>query len=157
MVGRVRSVLTRPQSPARPARTPGRWLLLVGLIAFGVALGTYVIYMVGHAKNYTLDPVDFAVYRSGGLIVRHLRPYYDQHLASPLYDWVGYGQLHLPFTYHPFASLTFAVISFVPYQLTLKLSIAVNLISLLAVAWFTLGGLGYRRLVIRAGATLLGT
>ena len=157
MVGRVRSVLTRPQSPARPARTPGRWLLLVGLIAFGVALGTYVIYMVGHAKNYTLDPVDFAVYRSGGLIVRHLRPYYNPHLASPLYDWVGYGQLHLPFTYTPFAGLAFAIISFVPYQLSLKLSVAVNLISLLAVVWFTLGGLGYRRLAVRAGATLLGT
>jgi alpha-1,2-mannosyltransferase len=153
----VRSVLTRPQSPARPAHAPGRWLLLAGLIAFVVALGSYVIYMVGHAKGYTLDPVDFAVYRSGGLIVRHIRPYYDPHLASPLYDWVGYGKLHLPFTYTPFASLVFALVSFVPYQLSLKLSVAVNLISLLAVVWFTLGGLGYRRLVIRAGATLLGT
>jgi alpha-1,2-mannosyltransferase len=157
MVGQVRSVLTRPQSPARPAHVPGRWLLVAGLIAFAVALGSYVIYMVGHAKGYTLDPVDFAVYRSGGLIVRHVRPYYDPHLASPLYDWVGYGKLHLPFTYTPFAGLAFAVVSFVPYQLSLKLSVAVNLISLLAVVWFTLGGLGYRRLVIRAGATLLGT
>ena len=155
MVGQVRSVLTRPRSPARPAGAPGRWLLLAGVIAFGVALGSYVIYMVGHAKNYTIDPVDLAVYRSGGLIVRHLRPYYDPHLASPLYDWVGYGKLHLPFTYTPFAGLAFAIISFVPYQLTLKLSIAVNLVSLLAVAWFTLGGLGYRRLVVRVGATLL--
>ncbi len=157
MVGQVRSVLTRPQSPARPASVPGRWLLLAGLIAFGVALGSYVIYMVGHAKGYTLDPVDFAVYRSGGLIVRHLRPYYDPHLASPLYEWVGYGKLHLPFTYTPFAGLTFALVSFAPYALSLKLSVAVNLIALLAVAWFTLGGLGYRRIVIRAGATLLGT
>src|SRR5580658_10925798 len=157
MVGEVRSVLTRPQSPARPASVPGRWLLLVGLIAFGVALGSYVIYMVGHAKGYTLDPVDFAVYRSGGLIVRHIRPYYNPRLASPLYDWVGYGKLHLPFTYTPFASLVFALVSFFPYQLSLKLSVAVNLISLLAVVWFTLGGLGYRRLTIRAGATLLGT
>jgi alpha-1,2-mannosyltransferase len=157
MVGQVRSVLTRPQSLARPAHARGLWLLLAGLIAFGVALGSYVIYMVGHAKGYTLDPVDFAVYRSGGLIVRHIRPYYDPHLASPLYDWVGYGKLHLPFTYTPFAGLVFAIVSFVPYQLSLKLSVAVNLISLLAVVWFTLGGLGYRRLVIRAGATLLGT
>ena len=101
MVGQVRSVLTRPQSPARPASARGRWLLLAGLIAFAVALGSYVIYMVGHAKGYTLDPVDYAVYRSGGLIVRHIRPYYDPHLASPLYDWVGYGKLHLPFTYTP--------------------------------------------------------
>ena len=156
MVGQVRSVLTRPQSPARPASAPGRWLLLAGLVAFGVALGGYVIYMVGHAKGYTMDPVDLAVYRSGGLIVRHIRPYYDPHLAAPLYDWVGYGKLHLPFTYTPFAAVAFALISFVPYQLSLKLSIAVDLVALLAVVWFTLGGLGYRRLTIRAGATLLG-
>src|SRR6516164_3385470 len=157
MVGQVRSVLSRPQSPARHENAPGRWLLLAaGLVAFGVALGGYVIYMVGHAKSYTMDPVDLAVYRSGGLIVRHIRPYYDPHLAAPLYDWVGYGKLHLPFTYTPFAAVAFALISFVPYQLSLKLSIAVDLVALLAAVWFTLSGLGYRRLTIRAGATLLG-
>jgi alpha-1,2-mannosyltransferase len=156
MVGQVRPVLTRPQSAARHDDAPGRWLLLAGLVAFGVALGGYVIYMVGHPKGYTMDPVDLAVYRSGGLIVRHIRPYYDPHLAAPLYDWVGYGKLHLPFTYTPFAAVSFALISFVPYQLSLKLSVAVDLIALLAAVWFTLGGLGYRRLTIRAGATLLG-
>jgi alpha-1,2-mannosyltransferase len=156
MVGQVRSVLTRPQSPARPARAPGRRLLLAGLAAFAVALGGYVLYMVGHAKGYTMDPVDLAVYRSGGLIVRHIQPYYDPHLAAPLYDWAGYGKLHLPFTYTPFAAVVFALISFVPYQLSLKLSVAVDLTALLATVWFTVGGLGYRRLTIRAGATLLG-
>jgi alpha-1,2-mannosyltransferase len=156
MVGQVRSVLSRPESPARHENAPGWWLLLAGLIVFGLALGGYVVYMVGHAKGYTMDPVDLAVYRSGGLIVRHIRPYYDPHLAAPLYDWAGYGKLHLPFTYTPFAAVAFALISFVPYQLSLKLSIAVDLVALLAVVWFTLGGLGYRRLTIRAGATLLG-
>ena len=155
MVGRVRSVLTRPQSSARHDNAPGRWLLLAGLAVFGVALGGYVIYMVGHAKAYTMDPVDLAVYRSGGLIVRHIRPYYDPHLAAPLYDWAGYGNLHLPFTYPPFSAVAFALISFVPYQLSLKLSVAVDLVALLAAVWFTLGGLGYRRLTVRAGATLL--
>src|ERR1700726_704742 len=111
MVGRVRSVLTRPRSPARPASASGRWLLLVGLIAFGVALGGYVIYMGGHAKNYTLDPVDFAGDQAGGLIVRPLHPYYSPPLARPLYDWVGYGQPPLPFTYTPFAGLAFAIVS----------------------------------------------
>ena len=154
MVGEVRSVLTRRQSGPGSQRA-GRWLLLAGLAAFGVALGGYVIYMVGHAKGYTMDPVDLAVYRSGGLIVRHIRPYYDPRLASPLYNWVGYGSLHLPFTYPPFAAVAFALISFVPYQLSLKLSVAVDLVSLLAAVWFTLGGLGYRRLPVRAGATLL--
>ncbi len=156
MVGQVRSVLSRPQSPTRHESLRGRWLLLAGLLAFGVALGGYVIYMVGHPKGYTMDPVDLAVYRSGGLIVRHIRPYYDPHLAAPLYDWAGYGKLHLPFTYTPFAAVSFALISFVPYQLSLKLSVAVDLVALLAAVWFTLGGLGYRRLTTRAGATLLG-
>jgi alpha-1,2-mannosyltransferase len=157
MVGQVRSVLSRPQSPTRHDNALGQWLLLLGgLIVFGVALGGYVIYMVGHPKGYTMDPVDLAVYRSGGLIVRHLQPYYNPHLAAPLYDWVGYGKLHLPFTYTPFAAVAFALISFVPYQLSLKLSVAVDLVALLAAVWFTLGGLGYRRLTIRAGATLLG-
>ena len=111
MVGQVRSVLSRPQSPARHENPPGRWLLLLaGVVVFGVALGGYVIYMVGHPKGYTMDPVDLAVYRSGGLIVRHIRPYYDPHLAAPLYDWVGYGNLHLPFTYTPFAAVAFALI-----------------------------------------------
>ena len=158
MVGQVRSVLTRPQSASRHDNAPGGWLLLLaGLVAFGVALGGYVIYMVGHPKGYTMDPVDLAVYRAGGLIVRHIQPYYDPRLAAPLYDWVGYGKLHLPFTYTPFAAVAFALISFVPYQLSLKLSVAVDLVALLAAVWFTLGGLGYRRqTVVRAGATLLG-
>src|SRR5260370_22063615 len=38
MVGEVRSVLTRPQAPARDDKTPGTWLLLAGVTAFAVAL-----------------------------------------------------------------------------------------------------------------------
>jgi alpha-1,2-mannosyltransferase len=155
-VGQVRSVLTRTKAPSGEQEKPRRWLLLVGLGAFGVALGLYVIYTVSHPKDFTMDPVDLAVYRSGGLIVRHVTPLYNSHLAAPLYDWIGYGKLHLPFTYTPFAAVAFALISFVPYQLSLKLSVAVDLVALPAAVWFTLGGLGYRRLTIRAGATLLG-
>jgi alpha-1,2-mannosyltransferase len=152
----VRSVLTRPQAPAGDQKKPGRWLLLVGLGAFAVALGLYVIYTVIHPKSFTMDPVDLAVYRSGGLIVRHVRPLYNPHLAAPLYDWVGYSSLHLPFTYPPFAAIAFAVISFVPWWLSQQLSVAVDIVALLAALWFTLGGLGYRRDSIRLGATLLG-
>ena len=157
MVGEVRSVLTRPQAPAGAAKTPGIWLLVTGAAAFAVALGGWVTYAVIHPKNYTLDPVDLAVYRSGGLIVRHVAPLYDPHLAAPLYDWVGYGKLHLPFTYTPFAAISFAPVSVVPWLLAQKLSLAVNIIALLAALWFTLGGLGYRRdKMVRLGATLLG-
>ena len=157
MVGEVRSVLTPVKTPAGEQGKRGYWLLLAGLGAFAVALGLYVIYMVIHPKDYTMDPVDLAVYRSGGLIVRHVRPLYNPHLAAPLYDWIGYGELHLPFTYTPFAAIAFALISFVSWSLSLKLSMAVDIISLLAALWFTLGGLGYRRGTTRLGATLLGT
>ena len=152
----MRSVLTRPQAPAGEHGTPGRWLLPAGLGAFAVALGLYVIYMVIHPKSFTMDPVDLAVYRSGGLIVRHVRPLYDPHLAAPLYDWAGYGKLHLPFTYTPFAAIAFAVISFAPWWLSQQLSVAVDILALLTALWLTLGGLGYPNNKKRAGITLLG-
>src|SRR5215472_3504875 len=155
-VGEVRSVLTRPRTPAGDQEKPRRWLLLVGLVAFAVALGLYVAYTVIHPKSFTMDPVDLAVYRSGGLIVRHVRPLYDPRLAAPLYDWVGYGKLHLPFTYTPFAAISFAVISFVPWWLSQQLSVAVDIVALLAALWFTLGGLGYRKDLTRLAVTLLG-
>src|SRR5579864_8534598 len=146
MVGEVRSVLTRTKAPSGEQGKPASRLLLAGLGAFALALGLYVIYTVIHPKIFTMDPVDLAVYRSGGLIVRHVRPLYNPHLAAPLYDWIGYGKLHLPFTYTPFAAIAFALVSFVPYALSLKLSVAVDLVSVLAAIWFTLGGLGYRRI-----------
>jgi alpha-1,2-mannosyltransferase len=152
----VRSVLTRPQAPGGETKPSASRLLLAGFVAFAVALGGYVIYAIIHPKSFTLDPVDLAVYRSGGLIVRHVAPLYNPHLAAPLYDWVGYGKLHLPFTYTPFAAIAFALISFVPWWLSQQLSVAVDIVALLAALWFTLGGLGYRRGKVRLGATLLG-
>jgi alpha-1,2-mannosyltransferase len=161
-------VLTGPRTPARrnqgsqgsqasEGKRHGTALLLTGLAAFAVALGGWVIYAVIHPKSFTMDPVDLAVYRSGGLIVRHISPLYNPHLAAPLYDWVGYGKLHLPFTYTPFAAIAFALISFVPWWLSQPLALAVDIIALLAALWFTLGGLGYRKDKVRLAATLLGT
>src|ERR1700690_3343201 len=155
-VGEVRSVLTRPQAPAGEAKTPGRWLLLAGAAAFVVALGGYLLYAATHAKSFIMDPVDLAVYRSGGLIVRHISPLYNPHLAAPLYDWVGYGKLHLAFTYTPFAALAFSLISFASWPLSQTISLIVNIVALVAAVWFTFGGLGYRKDKIRLGATLLG-
>jgi alpha-1,2-mannosyltransferase len=143
-------------SPEVRSAGPGRRLLAAGLAAFAVALGCYVIYTVIHPKSFTMDPVDLAVYRSGGLIVRHVGPLYDPRLAAPLYDWVGYGKLHLPFTYTPFAAVSFALISFIPWWLCQQLSVAADIVALLAALWFTLGGLGYRRDASRLGLTLLG-
>src|SRR5258708_39146421 len=156
MVGEVRSVLTRPQAPNRDNKAPGTRLLRFGAAGFALALGCYVIYTVIHPKSFTMNPVDLAVYRSGGLIVRHVGPLYNPHLAAPLYDWIGYGRLHLPFTYTPFAAIAFAVISFVPWWLSQQLSVAVDILALLTALWLTLGGLGYRKDKTRLAVNLLG-
>ena len=130
-------------------------LAMAGVIAFAVILASYLAYLATHPYGWTLDPVDLGVYRSGGLIVRHIRPWYDPHLAAPLYDWPGYGGLHLKFTYTPFAAVAFALVSLVPWRVLPGISVAVNVAALLAALWFTFGGLGYRRSLTRLGATLL--
>ena len=130
-------------------------LAIAGIIAFAVILGSYLTYLAVHPYYWTLDPVNLGVYRSGGLIVRHVRPWYNPHLATPLYSWPGYENLHLKFTYPPFAALVFAVVSLIPWRALPPLSVAVNIAALLAALWFTFGGLGYRRGLTRLGATLL--
>ena len=152
----MKSVLV-PRGAAGPTRrVPGRRLLVAGAAAFGVAIALYAVYAAIHPTQWTLDPVDLAVYRSGGLIVRHIRPVFDPRAHAPLYDWGGYGSLGLKFTYTPFAAIVFAVVSFIPWSVLPKLSMGVNIVALVAALWFTFGGLGYRnRPRVRLGATLL--
>jgi alpha-1,2-mannosyltransferase len=130
-------------------------LAVAGIIAFAVILGSYLAYQAGHPYHWTLDPVDLGVYESGGLIVRHVRPLYDPHLAAPLYDWRGYQNLHLKFTYTPFAAVVFALVSFIPWRVLPAISVVVNIGALLATLWLTFGWLGYRRGLARLGATML--
>ena len=121
-----------------------------------MAIALYAVYAAIHPTQWTLTPVDLAVYRSGGLIVRHIRPVFDPRVHAPLYDWGGYGSLGLKFTYTPFAAIVFAVVSFIPWSVLPKLSMGVNIVALVAALWFTFGGLGYRnRARVRLGATLL--
>jgi alpha-1,2-mannosyltransferase len=156
MVSRVKSVLVRQQAARLTQQERDAWLLGAGAAAFGVAVALYAIYAAIHPGSWTLDPVDLGVYRSGGLIVRHIRPAFDPRAASPLYDWGGYGSLKLPFTYPPIAAIVFAVVSFIPWSVLPKLSVGVNIAVLVAALWFTFGGLGYRdRPRVRLGATLL--
>jgi len=138
-----------------PARAPGGQLVKYGAIAFLAVVASWVIYAVASGKNGALDPVDLTVYRDGGLIVRHVRPYYDPNASAPLYDWGGYSSLALKFTYTPFAAIAFALISFIGWTPLWVLSIIVNILSLLAALWFTFGGLGYRDRRVRLGATLV--
>jgi Glycosyltransferase family 87 len=138
-----------------PAPAPGTRLVKAGAIAFFAVVLSWVIYAVASGKNGALDPVDLTVYKDGGLIVRHVRPFYDPHAALPLYDWGGYSSLALKFTYPPFAAVAFALISFIPWTPLWVLSIIVNIVSLVAALWFTFGGLGYRDRRVRLGATLV--
>ena len=92
------------------AKPAGSRLLTVGAIAFGAILASWVIFDVLRGKAGALNPVDLTVYRDGGLIVRHVQPYYDPHAGAPLYDWGGYSSLALKFTYTPFAAIVFALI-----------------------------------------------
>jgi alpha-1,2-mannosyltransferase len=135
-------------------KTPGTRLLIAGAIAFLAVVVSWVIYDVVSGKAGALDPVDLTVYRDGGLIVRHVRPYYDPHGADPLYDWGGYSSLALKFTYTPFAAVAFALVSFIPMKPLLVLSVIGNIAALLAALWFTFGGLGYGNRRVRLGATL---
>jgi len=156
MVSGVKSVLAPRGAAGSTRRVPGGRLLGAGAVAFGVAIALYAIYAAIHPISWTMSPVDLGVYRSGGLIVRHVRPEFDPRVASPLYDWGGYGGLKLKFTYTPFAAIVFAVVSLVPWSVLPNLWVGVNIVALVAALWFTFGGLGYRnRPWVRLGATLL--
>ena len=112
-------------------KPPGSRLVKAGAIAFAAVVVSWVIYAVLSGKNGAMDPVDLTVYRDGGLIVRHVRPYYDPHAYAPLYDWGGYSSLALKFTYTPFAAVAFALVSFIPWTPLWILSVVVNMVSLL--------------------------
>ena len=111
-------------------------------------------YAITH-PGWLLSPVDLGVYQSGGLIVRHVRPLFDPHLATPLYSWPGYHGLHLKFTYPPFAAVLFALVSFIPWSVLPELAVAANIALLLTALWVTFRALGYRDARVRLGATLL--
>jgi alpha-1,2-mannosyltransferase len=130
-------------------------LLIAGIAAFTLALGLWLFYALTHSAIYTQDPVDLKVYVDGGRIARHAVPPYNPNSPNPLYDWGGYSSLNLKFTYTPFAAVAFVLASFVPWKYAPDLSVAVNVLLLVAALWFTFGGLGYRDRRVRAGAALL--
>jgi alpha-1,2-mannosyltransferase len=134
------------------SRAPGTRLLWAGVIAFAVVV---ISWLIVEARGGALSLVDLTVYRDGGLIVRHARPYYDPGSYAPLYDWGGFSALALKFTYTPFAAITFAVVSVLPWGALVASSVVVNMAALVAALWFTFGGLGYTDRRVRLGATLL--
>jgi alpha-1,2-mannosyltransferase len=129
-------------------------MLVLGAAAFVLVLAGWVIYDVRRSSGWTLYPVDFNVYRDGGLIIRHIRPPYNPKLADPLYTWSRTALLS--FTYTPFAAVSFAVVSFVPPFLDSRLEEAVNVVALVAAAWCTMRALGWTNRRVLFGGALLG-
>lgn len=124
------------------------WLLAGGLVAFGAALLWFL-----YSAVTRLSPADMGVFRDAGLIVRHIRPVYHPHLASPLYDRLLYhGE---PFDYPPFAALPFALMSYLPLPALAEFAALVDVVALVVAIWVTFGALGYRREAVRLGLTLL--
>jgi alpha-1,2-mannosyltransferase len=139
-VTRVSSVLERRESATPRNQVTGSRLLLIGGVAFAVVLLGWLAYALTHAAPYTVDPADLKVYNSGGLIIRHVSPPYDPSFQYPLYDW-PLSKVALKFTYTPFAAVFFVLISYIPWSVLPRLSQVVNLLLLLAAAWFTTGAL----------------
>jgi alpha-1,2-mannosyltransferase len=160
MVCQVSSVLERLRVAAPGKGVRNTRILIAGAVAFVVVVGIWALYIAIHPPGFTLYPVDLGVYRAGGLIVRHVSPPYNGKLAHPLYDVplsnVALSTVALQFTYTPFAALFFAAVSFVSWSVLPHLSQAVNLVALVAAAWWTMGALGYRDRRVRAGGALLG-
>jgi alpha-1,2-mannosyltransferase len=146
-----------PKGPAHEAATrrPGTRLVWAGAAAFAAVLAGWFVFLVVSGKNGALQEVDLRVYWDGGLIVRHVKPYYDPRYYDPLYQWRGVGKLALQFTYTPFAAIAFAVVSFIPLGVLYGLSVIVNMITFTAALWFTFYGLGYRDRRVRLGVVLL--
>jgi alpha-1,2-mannosyltransferase len=150
----VSSVLERLRAGTARDKVVATRVLLVGVAAFVIVLGGWLVYSFIHPESTTLYPVDLGVYRNGGLIVRHVSPPYNG-TEYALYDWPANNQA-LKFTYTPFAALFFAVVSFVPWSVLPRLTQVANLIFLFIAAWCTMGALGYRDRRVRLGGALLG-
>ena len=156
----MNSVDSTPQGKSKgnlkaTAYLPGTRLLWGGAVAFFLVIVSWVVYAALSGKNGALQEVDLKVYWDGGLIVRHVTPYYNSHYYDPLYMWGGTGKLALKFTYTPFAAIAFALISFIPLTALYSVSVVVNIITFAGALWFTFYGLGYRDRRVRLGATLL--
>ena len=146
----------KPAAPsAAVTRAPGTRLVWAGAAAFAAVLASWIVFLVISGKAGALDMVDLTVYRDGGLIVRHVPPYYNPHKYDPLYDWPGYSSLKLQFTYTPFAAIAFALVSFIPMTPLEALSVVVNICCLVAALWFTFRGLGYTNRRVRLGVVLI--
>jgi len=141
------------EARAGTGRRIDNWLVLGGAVALCTAVAWYV-HLAQASRGIWSFQLDLLVYRDAGLVVQHVRPYYDAHLGSPLYDWPGPpGFGGVKFTYPPFAALLFAAI---PAHLRLPLleqiSSAINVLAVMVAAVATVGALARERgLTVKRG------
>jgi alpha-1,2-mannosyltransferase len=141
-----------PATAATGRPHPPRWLLPAGALLLAGVLAVYLADLATHLP-YMAAMRDLAVYRDGGLIVRHVPPTYDAHRVSPLYDWTG--QNGVQFTYPPFAAVVFAVASALSWTAMRWAMTVASLAALGLTLWLVFGAMGYRdRPATRLGATL---
>jgi len=155
--GQFAPVDGRGDQHAAVGQTADGWLVVAGVAALGLAL-LWFAHLALPRRGLLTSPLDLSVYRDVGLIVRHVRPFYQAGRASPLYDWPGPPRhLGLTFTYAPFAALPFAVMSrFSLNALGLLFAVA-DLVAVPSAIWITFGALGWPRGARRLGLTLLAT
>src|SRR5579859_4719865 len=140
------------RADAGTARDHARWLLPASIVLLAAVLALYLADLATHLSSMA-GMRDLEVYRSGGLIVRHVSPPYHGNLASPLYDWTG--QNGVQFTYPPFAAVVFAVGSVLSWTMLRTAMTVASLAALGLSLWITFGALGYSgRRTIRLAATL---
>jgi Glycosyltransferase family 87 len=141
---------------APPASRRGNILLLAGGAAALLAALAWYVHLVRSNPGMWSFPLDLTVYRDGGRIVRHVRPFYHPHLASPLLDWPGPpGYTGIKFIYPPFAALPFAFMSLLPLR-TLQIAATwAGVAAVLVTEAAMLRALGQPRGARRAGLVLL--
>jgi alpha-1,2-mannosyltransferase len=113
----------------------------------GVALGGSLFFWISTVRARPRELwllLDLGVYRAGGALVHHG--------GAGLYDQ-GFGPVHLPFLYPPFAAATFAVAS-VLSESTFKLAFTTaSVVALVVSVWVAFGMLGWRANAPRVAAT----
>lgn len=151
---RIASSAAELSAGSRP-REHSAWPVLAAGIAVALAMfGVGLSYLLSHRSEIGI-PFDLRIYRTGGLIAGHVRPWYDPRRGAPLYGWPGYHGFR--FTYTPFAALLFAMFSHLSVMELLAGSVTVSVAALGLAVWFTLGAVGVGQPVVRAGITLLAT
>ncbi|RSD14149.1 glycosyltransferase 87 family protein [Amycolatopsis eburnea] len=134
-----------PVSPVeRKLPAPLWWTLLAGGLLLVVFAGYTVWADVWTKAGVYLE--DFRSYVATGKAVRAGMPLYEQGVSA-------LPTIGGTFKYTPFAAGLFVPLTVVPKLLLPLFALLVNLFSLLAVVWISLGSLGYARDHGRAAAT----